>query len=91
MGLPAPDLTLFLNISPEAAAARGGYGAERYETAELQMQVRKVFQRIGQQVGFDQWREVDAGRSVEQVAEEIEKLVLDVVHGPAREERGLWQ
>ena len=30
-GLPEPDLVLFIDLSPEAAAARAGYGEERYE------------------------------------------------------------
>ena len=29
--LPAPDATIYLNMTPEAAAKRGGYGSERYE------------------------------------------------------------
>ena len=29
--LPAPDATIFLSMTPEAAAKRGGYGSERYE------------------------------------------------------------
>ncbi|KIK02728.1 hypothetical protein K443DRAFT_677321 [Laccaria amethystina LaAM-08-1] len=31
MGLPAPDLILFLDISPEQAKLRGGYWEERYK------------------------------------------------------------
>jgi len=30
-GLPAPDATIYLSMTPEAAAKRGGYGSERYE------------------------------------------------------------
>jgi len=29
-GLPAPDLVVFLSLSPGEAAARGGFGEERY-------------------------------------------------------------
>ena len=29
--LPAPDATIYLSMTPEAAAKRGGYGSERYE------------------------------------------------------------
>lgn len=43
IGLPAPDLTLFLEISPEVAALRGGYGEERYEETGFQKRVREVF------------------------------------------------
>lgn len=80
-GLPAPDVTIFLDLSPETAAERGGYGRERYEREEVQRAVRAVFARIGGQQEADlpdapdamlgrarNWRVVDAGHSVEEVA-----------------------
>jgi hypothetical protein len=30
-GLPAPDVVIYLSITPEAAAKRGSFGEERYE------------------------------------------------------------
>jgi hypothetical protein len=39
-GLPAPDAVLLLTLSPEAAAARGEYGEERYERVDFQKAVR---------------------------------------------------
>ncbi|KAH7094018.1 thymidylate kinase [Auriculariales sp. MPI-PUGE-AT-0066] len=86
-GLPAPDLVLFLDVSPEVAAARGGYGLERYEREEVQRAVRKVFARIGDvdRLVDDQarsvigrarnWHVVDAGKSVEEVADDMWKTV----------------
>lgn len=81
--LPAPDLVLFLDITPEAQAARGGYGQERYEKAELQRRVREVFRRIASEFittpqsedsggggggGAEvRWVELDAGRDVKSV------------------------
>lgn len=38
-GLPAPDVTLFMVVPPGAAAARGGFGQERYEDEAFQEQV----------------------------------------------------
>lgn len=38
-GLPSPDAVLFLDLSPEAAAKRGGFGNERYEKAAMQQEV----------------------------------------------------
>ncbi|KAI3474973.1 hypothetical protein Pfo_030284 [Paulownia fortunei] len=35
-GLLAPDLVIYLEISPEKEAERGGYGGERYEQHEFQ-------------------------------------------------------
>lgn len=37
--LPAPDLVVNMTIAAEATAARGGYGAERYEKVEFQHKV----------------------------------------------------
>lgn len=42
-GLPAPDLVLMMDVSPEEAAKRGGYGKERYETKAFQTKVRTAF------------------------------------------------
>ncbi|KAK4161868.1 P-loop containing nucleoside triphosphate hydrolase protein [Cladorrhinum sp. PSN259] len=43
IGLPRPDLVLFLDLDEEQAKARGGYGEERYEQAEMQKRVRELF------------------------------------------------
>ncbi len=39
VGLPAPDLVIYLSVTNEVAAARAGYGGERYEKAEMQDKV----------------------------------------------------
>lgn len=95
IGLPAPDLTLFLNVSPEAAAARGdGYGEERYEREDVQTGVRHVFDKIGRAMqgeGEGKWVEINAGKSKEEVADNlwiaVEPLVGGV-HGPINR---LWE
>src|SRR5260370_20988017 len=46
VGLPAPDLVIFLDVTPEIARERGGYGQERYETEGMQLRVRQNFSRI---------------------------------------------
>ncbi|XP_068136711.1 thymidylate kinase isoform X2 [Hyperolius riggenbachi] len=46
VGLPKPDLVLFLKISPEAAAQRGGFGNERYETSAFQERVEKRYAEL---------------------------------------------
>lgn len=38
-GLPAPDLVVFLQLSPAAAAQRADYGGELYESIQLQEKV----------------------------------------------------
>ncbi|XP_059315741.1 thymidylate kinase-like [Lycium ferocissimum] len=43
VGLLDPDLVVYLDISPEKAAERGGYGGERYEQLEFQKKVSKSY------------------------------------------------
>lgn len=45
-GLPAADVVLFLNISPEQAKLRGYYGEERYEEQLFQQRVQEKFQQL---------------------------------------------
>ncbi|KAK3402537.1 P-loop containing nucleoside triphosphate hydrolase protein [Sordaria brevicollis] len=43
IGLPRPDLVLFLDLDEEQARLRGGWGDELYEKAEMQRRVRELF------------------------------------------------
>ncbi|KAG7263320.1 hypothetical protein CRUP_002212, partial [Coryphaenoides rupestris] len=36
VGLPKPDLVLYLQLNPSTAAQRGEFGSERYETSSFQ-------------------------------------------------------
>ena len=75
VGLPRPDVCLFLDIAPEAAAKRGGFGSEKYETSSRQKRVRELFyELIDTGDGID-IQVIDAGRSVE----EVEKAVMEKV------------
>ncbi|CAG8149301.1 unnamed protein product [Penicillium olsonii] len=77
IGLPRPDLCLFLGISPEEAAKRGGFGAERYENETMQTRVRELFRTI-----FEKQNGVsiiDAGKSIDEVASEIQGAVAGCI------------
>ena len=94
IALPAPDLTLFLDISPEKAKERGGFGEERYEKEELQRRVRAVFQDIAADVRENElfpWVTVDAGQTLEAVQADIWRHVEPLL-GDAKLEavRKLW-
>lgn len=81
VGLPRPDFVIFLDLDPEEAKRRGGYGDEKYEKLELQEKVRKCF-RFLKEVGEEESEDmviIDAGKSVEEVHEEI---VNAVSNGP---------
>lgn len=88
VGLPKPDAVLFMTLSPEAAEARGGFGAERYETAERQAAVRRVFDAVRDE-GY--WRDIDAGRSVDAVAVDVTAAAWEVIAGArGRPLAALW-
>ena len=72
VGLPRPDICLFLDIEPADAARRGGFGNERYERESMQITVRKLFHEIFKK--GDEMEDVtmiDAGKSMDAVADEI--------------------
>ncbi|TGZ83125.1 thymidylate kinase, partial [Ascodesmis nigricans] len=65
VGLPKPDLVVFLDVEEEVQKERGGWGEERYETIEMQRRVREVFRRLREEEGG--WWVVDAGKGEEEV------------------------
>lgn len=71
IGLPRPDLCLFLNIEPEEVEARGGFGDERYETIQIQSRVRKLFHDLFKVHCASDAVIVDAGRSVDLVQQDM--------------------
>lgn len=90
MGLPAPDLTVFLDISPQKAAEeRAGYGGERYEKLDMQIRVRGVFERIGVEMR-DRWVRLDAGATVDEVSAAIWSAVNPLVDGVHEPVGKLW-
>ncbi|KAJ3575559.1 hypothetical protein NP233_g1013 [Leucocoprinus birnbaumii] len=101
VSLPAPDLTIFLDITPDQAKLRGGYGEERYEKEEMQKRVREVFQRLGAEMsasgndinddGTKKWVVVDAGRERETVADELWHLVEPLTKGIDGDIGKLWE
>ena len=93
VSLSAPDLTLFLDISPEKAKERGGYGEERYEKEDMQRRVREIFSAIATEAKEKEswkWMTVNAGMDLESVStniwREVEPL-LSADHGPIQR---LW-
>ncbi|KAI1266572.1 thymidylate kinase-domain-containing protein [Xylariaceae sp. FL1019] len=43
VGLPRPDIVLFLDLDESVARSRGGWGGEIYEKGEMQRRVRELF------------------------------------------------
>ncbi|CAG5159823.1 uncharacterized protein ALTATR162_LOCUS5681 [Alternaria atra] len=75
VGLPRPDLCLFLDISAEDAAKRGGYGTEKYEKKEMQDRVRELFETMMQKKEGEDFVRIDAGESMKDVAAKIRQEV----------------
>ncbi|KAL9640096.1 MAG: hypothetical protein Q9204_000848 [Flavoplaca sp. TL-2023a] len=78
VGLPKPDLCIFLDISPTDAAVRGGFGNERYETSDMQKRVRSLFQELLQRPQNAEMVSVNAGASIEEVHETTRRLVNEL-------------
>ncbi|KXT12913.1 hypothetical protein AC579_10458 [Pseudocercospora musae] len=78
VGLPRPDLCLFLDVSAEDAAKRGGFGTERYEKQEMQDRVRELFAEM--QTHQDEKEDIvriDAGGPMEEVEQMIKETVQE--------------
>jgi dTMP kinase len=82
VGLPRPDLCIFLDISADDAAKRGGYGTEKYEKKEMQDRVRELFETLMQRKEGEDFARVDAGSSLEgvqkKVKEEVDRCIKHV-------------
>ncbi|XP_007253720.2 thymidylate kinase [Astyanax mexicanus] len=91
VGLPKPDLVMFLQLSPEVAAQRGQFGAERYEISSFQQTVQQRFEEIRNDTSIN-WKVIDASRSIEEVHTDIksasEKTIDVAQHLPVGE---LWR
>ena len=53
VGLPRPDIVLFLTLTPEEAAKRGGFGEERYEQTDFQKRVAHNYSILSKE---DNWK-----------------------------------
>ncbi|KAJ8071957.1 hypothetical protein OCU04_002260 [Sclerotinia nivalis] len=94
IGLPMPDKVIFLDLEPEEAEKRGGYGDEKYETRGMQRRVRDGFLRLQNTAitGFEHERSImkaiNAGGGVKEVAEKIWDAVMALVEHVEKGELG---
>lgn len=87
VGLPRPDWVFFLDLEPEEAEKRGGFGEEKYEKKAFQAQVRKFFLDL-QWCGGEEEEDmtvINAGGSVDEVGDllwkDVEGVVTEVGEG----------
>ncbi|TRY63989.1 hypothetical protein TCAL_02077 [Tigriopus californicus] len=71
-GLPRPDLVCFLDVSPDEAQKRGGFGRERYEKLEFQARVRQNYDHLMD----DTWQIIQTDhKTMDQVYAEVMAVV----------------
>lgn len=91
VGLPKPDLILFLELSTAEAERRGGFGVERYETTAFQKKVLQRFQELRNDKSLN-WKVIDASKTIEDLHSEIQSLAQEAMkeaqHQPIGE---LWK
>ena len=74
-GLPRPDVCIYITISPDEAAKRGGFGEERYEKQEMQERVRELFGELQRASERTDFVEIDGGRSLDVVEKDVLQAV----------------
>ncbi|XP_041790756.1 thymidylate kinase [Chelmon rostratus] len=79
VGLPKPDLVMFLQLSPSEAALRGRFGEERYETSSFQRTVQQKFEELMKDRSVN-WQVIDASQSVEDVHKDITTRSLNAIN-----------
>lgn len=79
VGLPKPDLVMFLQLSPAEAALRGQFGEERYETSVFQRAVQQKFEQLMKDPSVN-WQVIDASQSVEDVHENIASHTINAIN-----------
>lgn len=79
VGLPKPDLVMFLQLSPAEAALRGQFGEERYETSVFQRAVQQQFEQLMKDPSVN-WQVIDASQTVEDVHRDITTHSLNAIN-----------
>ncbi|XP_075501139.1 thymidylate kinase [Primulina tabacum] len=74
-GLLAPDVVIYLDISPENAAKRGGYGGEKYEQLEFQKRVAQSYHTLRDAT----WKVIDATLPIGEVEKQLRQMAMESV------------
>ncbi|XP_068176308.1 thymidylate kinase [Antennarius striatus] len=91
MGLPNPDLVMFLQLSPAEAALRGQFGEERYETGVFQREVQQKFEQLMKDPSVN-WQVINASQSIEDVHKDITSHSLNAIKTTENQPLGkLWK
>uniref|UniRef100_A0A2K6U5D6 dTMP kinase n=1 Tax=Saimiri boliviensis boliviensis TaxID=39432 RepID=A0A2K6U5D6_SAIBB len=91
VGLPKPDLVLFLQLQLADAAKRSAFGHERYENGAFQERALQCFHQLMRDTTVN-WKVVDASKSIEAVHEDILVLSEDAIRTATEKPLGeLWK
>ncbi|XP_067851740.1 thymidylate kinase [Heptranchias perlo] len=91
VGIPKPDVILFLHLNPLAAVKRGGFGNERYEDLAFQKLVLQQFGELMKDESLN-WKVLDASQSIEDLHQEIMSKVKKTIEKAGEEPIGeLWK
>nr|XP_035937770.1 thymidylate kinase isoform X2 [Halichoerus grypus] len=91
VGLPKPDLVVFLQLRLAEAAMRGEFGRERYENGNFQERALHRFHQLMADETLN-WKMVDASKSIEDVHKEIHALCVYTIQAAAQRPLGeLWK
>jgi len=67
VGLPMPDVVFFLDLDPEEAETREGYGTERYENMDFQRKVRDAYHALR----GPHWITIDASLDTDEIHDKV--------------------
>lgn len=90
IGLPRPDVVVYLDIKLTTQAEREGWGEERYERTEFQRKVRDEYARYRE----EEWAVVDANVSEREVTAVVTAHAISTIKRVRAERptvRSLWQ
>ncbi|XP_056131941.1 thymidylate kinase [Lampris incognitus] len=91
VGLPKPDLVMFLQLSPTEAALRGQFGTERYENRGFQRTVHHKFEQLMKDSSVN-WKVIDASQNIEDVHINIKNQSITAINTAEDQPLGeLWK
>ena len=74
-GLPAPDITFFMDISADVAMQRGDWGQEIHDKKDFQEKVADAFKLLQ----TSSWIRIDATQSKDEIEDYIKKFADEIV------------
>lgn len=71
VGLPRPDLVIYMTVPEEVIALREGFGDEIYESLDFQAKVKHNFSKLIE----DNWKVISADEDMERMHQKLLTIV----------------